>query len=86
MSEWAWYGYWRAILYLTRPVLLYGLTFNLVSPKCNTYPCQGDGGVDRSPGRAAPLHATRRGVPASLVPLSGAAIHPFAGLQDPPEG
>ena len=40
MSEWAWYRYWRAILYLTKPVLLYGLTFNLVSPKCNTYPCQ----------------------------------------------
>ena len=27
-------------MYLTKPVLLYGLTFNLVSPKCNTYPCQ----------------------------------------------
>ena len=40
MSEWAWYGYWREILYLTKPVPVYGLTFNLVSPKCNTYPCQ----------------------------------------------
>ena len=52
MSEWAWYGYWRAILYLTKPVLLYGLTFNLVSPKCNTYPCQ------RAPQAPVPSHRT----------------------------
>ena len=28
-------------MYLIKPALLYGFTFNCVSPKLNTYPCQG---------------------------------------------
>ena len=30
-----------AIRYLIEPALLHGLTFNRISPKLNTYPCQG---------------------------------------------